>query len=305
MKSTSQTPFDISNANFYELRRLFAKEDWCRDMDKIPPENIVRWTDLDYALDGTPSHTLDVYYPKGTSQALPTILNIHGGGWTYGTKGQYQYYCMYLAQQGFAVVNCNYRLAPENRYPAAVEDICTVIQWIIDHHSRFFFDLDHFFLVGDSAGAQIASQICVMVTNPAYQAEFDFSVPNIPIRAAAMNCGIYDMYDKMYNPDGTLTTRGMDYMPPEMPKRSQLDVFQALTDAYPPVYLMGSVNDPISVQGLAPFLEVLKRNKLSVVEAWYGQNNPELQHVFHINISHPEAQTCNLDEIAFFKKYCT
>lgn len=296
--------FDIEKATSSQLRKLFARGDWNRDMNKQPPEDIVRWTDLDYALDGTPSHTLDVYYPKGTDCALPTILNIHGGGWTYGTKGQYQYYCMYLAQQGFTVVNCNYRLAPENPYPAAVEDICTVIQWIIDNKKRFYFDAERFFLVGDSAGAQLASQICAMLTNPAYRAKFDFPVPSIFVRAAAMNCGVYDLYDKMYFPNGTLTSRGTDYMPMKMPDQSQLDVFAAVTSDYPPVYLMGSVNDPISIQGLAPFLNVLREKGLDVTEAWYGQKNPALQHVFHIDISLPEAEKCNLDEIAFFKKHC-
>lgn len=295
---------DLSKISYAELRSLFARGDWKRDMDKVPPEDIVRWTDLDYALDGTPCHTLDVYYPKGTKQPLPTILNIHGGGWTYGTKGQYQYYCMYLAQQGFTVVNCNYRLAPENRYPAALIDICTVMQWIKDQSSRFPFDVGHFFLVGDSAGAQLASQICAMLTNPAYRSEFDFPIPEMQVKAAALNCGVYDLHGTMYNPDGSPSSRGTDYMPSPMPSAAQLDVFAALTKDYPPVYLMGSVNDPISVQGLEPFLTVLREKNLTVTEAWYGQENPELHHVFHVNISHPIAQKCNLDEIEFFKKYC-
>lgn len=295
---------DLSQITYAELRSLFAQGDTQRDLDKIPPEDIMRWTDLDYALDGTPSHTLDVYYPKGTSEALPVIVNIHGGGWTYGTKGQYQYYCMYLAQQGFSVVNFNYRLAPEHRYPAALMDICMVLQWIKDQSGRFPFDVEKLFLVGDSAGAQLASQICAMLANPVYCAKFDFEVPEIRIRAAAMNCGVYDLPGTMYNSDGTTSSRGLDYMPERMPDEGQLDVFAALTEDYPPVYLMGSVNDPISVQGLAPFLKVLREKELWVTEAWYGQGNPELHHVFHINISLPEAQKCNLDEVAFFKNYC-
>ena len=304
MDREEQKLVDLSKITYLELRSLFANGDWRRDMDKVPPEDIMRWTDLDYALDGTPSHTLDVYYPKGTVNPLPVIVNIHGGGWTYGTKGHYQYYCMFLAQQGFAVVNFNYRLAPENRYPAALVDICTVLQWIKDQSSRFPFDLERLFLVGDSAGAQLASQICAMLTNPDYRAKFDFTVPEIQVRAAAMNCGAYDLWGTMYNPDGTLSNRGTDYMPEEMPDEGQLDVFAALTEGYPPVYLMGSVNDPISVQGLSPFLKVLQEKGLRVTEAWYGQENPKIHHVFHINISLPEAQKCNLDEIEFFKQYC-
>jgi len=294
---------DIGKLNAHELRKLFATGDIRRDMDKVPPEDVMRWTDLDYAVDGTPSHTLDVYYPKGSGEKLPVILNIHGGGWSYGTKGQYQYYCMFLAQQGFAVVSCNYRLAPENPYPAALEDICTVLQWIQDQKDRFPFAVDKLFLTGDSAGAQLASQICAMVSNPDYAVLFPFPVPRVKVLAAALNCGVYDMHDKMYNADGTPTSRGADYMPAIMPPAEQLDVFAAMTKDYPPVIVMGSVNDPISLQGLPPLREALQARDLTFVESWYGHGDPKLHHVFHINISWEEAIRCNLEQVEFFKRY--
>ena len=117
----------------------------------------MRWTDLDYAVDGTPSHTLDVYYPKGTGEKLPVILNIHGGGWSYGTKGQYQYYCMFLAQQGFAVVSCNYRLAPENPYPAALEDAYTAYTYLLSKG----YSPQHITLCGESAGGGLCYALCL------------------------------------------------------------------------------------------------------------------------------------------------
>ena len=73
---------------------------------------------------------LDVYKPKSAEGKLPVIVNVHGGGWVYGTKEVYQFYCMSLAQMGFAVVNFNYRLAPENKFPSSVEDTNSVFNWI-------------------------------------------------------------------------------------------------------------------------------------------------------------------------------
>ena len=70
---------------------------------------------------------LDVYYKKGTSENLPVIVSVHGGGWVYGDKDVYQYYTMHLAQMGFTVVNFSYRLAPEHLYPAALEDVNSVL----------------------------------------------------------------------------------------------------------------------------------------------------------------------------------
>ena len=50
-------------------------------------------------------HTLDVYLPKKHEAPFPVIINIHGGGWVYGTKEIYQYYGMGLAKRGFAFIN--------------------------------------------------------------------------------------------------------------------------------------------------------------------------------------------------------
>ncbi len=71
--------------------------------------------------------------PRAAVGALPVIISIHGGGWFYGSKELYSHYCMRLAARGFAVVNFSYRLAPEDKYPAAVQDICTVLHWVQRH----------------------------------------------------------------------------------------------------------------------------------------------------------------------------
>ena len=59
---------------------------------------------------------LDVYRQKDATGKLPVIVSVHGGGWVYGDKERYQFYCMDLAERGFAVVNFSYRLAPEYKF---------------------------------------------------------------------------------------------------------------------------------------------------------------------------------------------
>ncbi|MFR5151238.1 MAG: carboxylesterase family protein [Ruminococcus sp.] len=64
---------------------------------------------------------LDVYRPKqAQGEDLPVIISVHGGAWMYGDKERYQYYCMSLAQRGFAVVNFTYRLAHESKISSTV-----------------------------------------------------------------------------------------------------------------------------------------------------------------------------------------
>lgn len=114
-------------------------------------------------------NSLDVYRPKATNieEKLPVIVSVHGGGWVYGDKEGYQYYCMSLAQRGFAVVNFSYRLAPESKFPASIIDTNLVFGWILDHAEEYGFDTENIFAVGDSAGAHmlVCIQIYVQIQN--------------------------------------------------------------------------------------------------------------------------------------------
>ena len=115
------------------LRASFKISDTIRDRGLQAPKDIVRFDNLPYGTDPR-WQTLDVYRPKNAGgTALPGIVSVHGGGWVYGDKNLYQYYCMSLAQHGFAVVNFSYRLAPRHKFPAALQDTDAVFHWVMAH----------------------------------------------------------------------------------------------------------------------------------------------------------------------------
>ncbi len=89
--------------NVYEkIRREFKENDDMRDDGLTTPEDVERVDDICYGTDIT-WQILDVYRPKmAQERKLPVIISYHGGGWVYGDKERYQYYCMSLAKQGFA-----------------------------------------------------------------------------------------------------------------------------------------------------------------------------------------------------------
>ena len=118
------------------IRREFKKGDDIRDAGLTAPDDVIRYKDIAYGKDSA-MQVLDVYRPKDTEGSLPVIVSVHGGGWVYGDKELYQYYCMSLAQRGFAVVNFTYRLAPEYQFPAPVEDTNSVFAWILDNKDKF------------------------------------------------------------------------------------------------------------------------------------------------------------------------
>ena len=104
------------------VRTLFAIGDLKRDLGWAPPTNVKTVENISYG-SCDKWHLLDLYRSKDAEVKLPVLLNIHGGAWVYGDKKVYAPYCMYLATQGFAVVNASYRLAPKHTFPAPLEDV--------------------------------------------------------------------------------------------------------------------------------------------------------------------------------------
>ena len=92
---------------------MCTKSDTARDSGLTTPPEIQRFDDIQYGSDPK-WNILDVYRPKSAADSLlPVIVSFHGGGWVYGDKEVYQFYCMDLAKRGFAVINYTYRLAPK------------------------------------------------------------------------------------------------------------------------------------------------------------------------------------------------
>lgn len=150
----------------------FKKSDKRRDQGLMTPPDIKGINNIAYGKHGK-WNLLDLYFPIGHKGKLPIIINIHGGGWVYGTKETYQYYLMSLAQEGFMVTNPNYRLAPQAKFPAQLEDINEVVNWVLAQKDNDRFDMEHIFLVGDSAGAHLAALYSILCTNEQYQRLLD------------------------------------------------------------------------------------------------------------------------------------
>ncbi len=283
-----------------EIRSEFGESDKKRDEGLCTPPDVVRHDDLSYGPFGE-WNLLDIYYPKDTEQPRPTIVSIHGGAWVYGTKEVYQFYCMSLARRGFTVVNFNYRLAPENKYPKALEDINQVFYFLKEHASRYYVDLENLFVVGDSAGAQLASHYLAMYADPVYAAKMNFKLPDMKIRAVALNCGLYDARRCA---EFDLDEPFLEYVGElDSEKLDELDVMHYMNGNFPPAFIMSAYHDFL-LENAEPMYEKLRSLGVECELKIYGsREKEEIAHVFHVNIRLPEADLCNDDECRFFKKH--
>lgn len=99
---------------------------------------------------------LDVYQPREATTPNPTLIYIHGGGWTGGSKeGSSLVFLPYL-EMGWNVVNVEYRLARISLAPAAVEDCLCALRWVYRHAKDYNIDTSKLVLTGNSAGGHLA-----------------------------------------------------------------------------------------------------------------------------------------------------
>jgi acetyl esterase/lipase len=283
----------------FMFRLSAGRTDRKRDRTIDLPQGVTECRNISYGEYGK-WNRLDVSYPNGTKDALPTIVSIHGGGYVYGTKEVYRRYCMDLARRGFSVVNFNYRLAPEWKFPTPLNDTNAVMEWICRNADTYHLDPKQLFIIGDSAGAQIASQYTAIVTNPDYAALFDFTVPDISIRAVGLNCGMYNASELAAGPRTSIMK---DYLGKHIPADDpRLAVLENITNQFPPAHITTACHDFLRDHA-KPMAEFLAGKGIKTVMQCYGRDSDSaIGHVFHVNISLPEAMDCNDTQCAFFKE---
>ncbi|HVK14265.1 MAG TPA: alpha/beta hydrolase [Gemmataceae bacterium] len=115
--------------------------------------------DIPYADPAHERQVLDVYSPKGAKN-LPVVVWIHGGGWQTGDKKDVQLKPQVFNEKGFVFVSTNYRLLPAVDMGTIVRDVAKSVRWVRDHVAESGGDPDRLFVMGHSAGAQLAALIC-------------------------------------------------------------------------------------------------------------------------------------------------
>jgi acetyl esterase/lipase len=115
--------------------------------------------DIPYAKPAHERQVLDVYSPKDAKN-LPVIVWIHGGGWQAGDKKGVQLKPEAFTSKGFVFVAMNYRLLPAVDMSAIVGDVAKSVGWVNSHVAEFGGDPKRLYVMGHSAGAQLAALLC-------------------------------------------------------------------------------------------------------------------------------------------------
>jgi acetyl esterase/lipase len=148
--------------------------------------------DIPYAPEHGRRGLLDIYRPAdGDLSGAPVLLQVHGGGWSYGTKESQGVPLMqHLAAKGWVCVSINYRLSPRDAWPAHVVDVKRAIAWLKEHVAEYGGDPSYLAITGGSAGGHLVALAALTPGDPAFQPGFEDA--DTSVQVAVPHYGVYD-----------------------------------------------------------------------------------------------------------------
>ena len=217
-----------------------------------PGPAIARVEDLSAQLDHA-TISVRLYHPS-PDQRLPALVYFHGGGWISWNVQAFDAVCRRLSEAGkFAVVSVEYRLAPEHKYPAAVDDAYGAVGWVRAQADGLGIDPARVGVAGDSAGGNLAA-IVSRLMRERRAAPLQFQALIYPVTDLTMSHASYVEHAS----DATLTATVMQhfirsYLPPDVDARHPniSPLFASDVAGLPPALVILAEYDPLRDEGFA------------------------------------------------------
>ena len=283
------------------IRAVFEKgaADTLAEMQPYAPESGVDAV-LDVAYgDAGSDTTLDVFSPNGEG-ALPTVVWIHGGAWISGDKKDVTPYVRTIADRGYTTVSLNYTISPETTYPTALTQLNTALAFLIENADEYRIDPSRIVIAGDSAGAQLTSQLATLVTNPDYAelVGLDPALTSDQLRGVVLNCGIYDVSGI---PDApgiggwgfriALWSYIGDRDWSDHPGGVEMSTLDFVTADFPQTWISGGNGDPLTKSQSRPLAAKLDGLGVPVTAVFYAADHePSLPHEYQFHLDFVDAR---------------
>ena len=247
--------------------------------------------DIAYAPEHGKRGLLDVYHPAHRAMdhvmdRAPVLLQVHGGGWSVGSKDQQGVPLMqHLAAKGWVCVAINYRLSPRDAFPAQVIDVKRAIAWIREHIEEYGGDPSYVAITGGSAGGHLTALGALTPGDPAWQPGFEHA--DTSVQVAVPHYGVYDMAgctglrSAVQMRDAFLVPRIFQTSWEEDPEAFEAaSPLLRITEDAPDFFVLhGTLDSLVAVEQARLFVEKLRSvSKRSVVYA----ELPGAQHAFDV-----------------------
>ena len=269
------------------------------------PEGIYESNDHQYMDDGNVYHQIDVYYPEGTTEKLPVVIDIHGGGWMYGDKELNKPYCLYLAKKGNVVFNMSYRLCPDVTADEQLRDIGKALQWVRDNLDNYPCDKNNICLTGDSAGGMLACFTSMLSVSEKMRDAYDVEDFGLKFNAVGLVSPVAYMDDGTYMSFYTKHMLGGNkYKNKKWADYVNGDQLLSL-GKMPPTFFVTSSGDFLAKDQTVKLEQAYRDKGVETKLLNYGKvDGKEQPHVFSVIYPDREPGNETIDEmLSFFRKY--
>ncbi len=245
--------------------------------------------------------SINIAIPKSKSTELrPAMVFIHGGGLIKGNKSRFNKRIESMAERGIIAASVMYRLAPEHRFPAAIEDIKTAIRFLKVNSQTLHLDPDRIILSGVSAGGYLATMVGVTGNTPGFSDHGLYPNVDSTVRAVISQAGSIADFSRTKHQDFVLVERFINTDEPD--RRTALAAISPITyldKNDPPFFLAhGTADERVPVEMTRDFALELEKmgHEFEYIEVEGGKHS--------LSESRPEkASEVFSASMNFFKKY--
>jgi acetyl esterase len=291
------------------IEYAFSKGDAATEssLAKHVPNDISAQIDIAYGDDK--AERLDVFRRHDTAARLPAIVWIHGGAWIAGTKETVANYLKILAAHGYVTVGVEYSTGFGSTYPRPVEQVNLALAYLVRHAGEFAIDTNRIILAGDSAGAQIAAQTALIITDPAYAGKIGIT-PGLPagqLRAILLLSGAYNVDAVDFNGSFGWFVRTVlwaysgvrDFARDE--RFRLLSVTNYVSERFPRSFISSGNGDPLAPQAVA-LADKLERQGVVVDSLFFpADRNPPLPHEYQFDLDNAAGRQALERMLAFVR----
>jgi len=204
-------------------------------------------------------------------EPLPVLVYFHGGGFVIGDLDTHDSLCRSLANEsGARVISVEYRLAPENRFPAAVDDCFAAVKWLEENATELGIDPNRIAVGGDSAGGNLAAVVCLLARENKNSPSIAFQLlfyPSIKLTRQFVQRPFGSGYRLV---DRAIQWFYCQYIPEDAddsdPRLSPIEAKDL--SGLPPAYILTAGYDPLRDEGIA-YAEKLKQAGVTVTHVDY------------------------------------
>ncbi len=250
---------------------------------------------------------LNIYLPdKIFGDRIPLVLYIHGGGWVSGSAKNVEPYCKLIASNGFVVANLDHSLAPEYTHPTPIIQSLEALSYLMERAKEYGIDEEQIFIGGNSAGAQISSELtAILVNKSAFNTNYKaIEIPYSSLKGVILFNGVYN-FDEAGNTGfpgfdkfAWCYTGVKDYK--KYPKIDDLSTSKNITSMFPPTFLVVGDADPLAPQSYE-LDSILFKNQIEVKSVFWDQK--KLNHDYMYDLSIEESRHTYRELIRFLKTY--